>query len=322
MTAIQVMNDVLQITLPTPFAVGDVNVYIIKGERLTLVDAGVKTEEAWHLFTRGLQEHGYKPEDIEQVVLTHHHPDHVGLLDLLPKGLPVYGHRKGRPWIQQNREFLEYHDEFFEDLFFRFGIDRVFLKGIEQMKRPLHFACKRDLTGELVEGDIIPGLPNWSVLEVPGHAQSHIAFYREQDGTLIGGDHLLGKISSNPLLEPPEHSGDERPMPQVQYNDSLQKLLDYNIQVVYSGHGEPIHNAHSLITHRLKRQDERAQDVLAILKEKPHTVFDVCKQLFPHVYMKQLALTISETVGQLDYLQSKRLVAIDHASGADLYYVV
>lgn len=76
------MNEerVYRITVPTPFPVGDVHMYVIAGDRLTLVDAGVKTEEAWQLFVKQLGEVGYAPEDIEQIVITHHHPDHVACL--------------------------------------------------------------------------------------------------------------------------------------------------------------------------------------------------------------------------------------------------
>ena len=72
---------IMKMVLPTPFSVGDVNVYLVKGDSLTLVDAGVKTEVAWETFKQQLKEVGYEPRDIEQVVLTHHHPDHVGLLE-------------------------------------------------------------------------------------------------------------------------------------------------------------------------------------------------------------------------------------------------
>lgn len=72
-----------QITIPTPFAVGDVHVYLIKGDTLSLVDAGVKTKRAWEAVQTQLKELGYFPSDIEQIILTHHHPDHIGLIDFL-----------------------------------------------------------------------------------------------------------------------------------------------------------------------------------------------------------------------------------------------
>src|SRR4051812_31399405 len=92
-------NGIAKITLPTPFPVGNVNVYLIKGERLTLVDAGVKTEESWSLLSKQMAELNLTPDDIEQVVLTHHHPDHTGMLDFFPESLDVYGHQLNERWI-------------------------------------------------------------------------------------------------------------------------------------------------------------------------------------------------------------------------------
>src|SRR5690625_6847478 len=68
-----------QLTLPTPFAVGDVHVYLIKGDILSLVDAGVKTKEAWESLQHQLKQVRYRHEDIVQHILIHHHSDHNGL---------------------------------------------------------------------------------------------------------------------------------------------------------------------------------------------------------------------------------------------------
>lgn len=58
------------------------------------------------MFVRELQNIGYQPTDIEQVIITHHHPDHVGLLDYLPSTIPVIGHRKAAPWIAKDAAFF------------------------------------------------------------------------------------------------------------------------------------------------------------------------------------------------------------------------
>ncbi|MCA1030634.1 MBL fold metallo-hydrolase [Bacillus timonensis] len=296
-------KDIFKISLPTPFPVGDVNVYLIKGDRLTLIDIGAKTEEAWLELKNQLHVIGYDVTDIEQVILTHHHPDHVGLLDFMAEDIPIIGHPLNQPWISRDEVFSLHSHQFFKELFVQLGIHPAFQSALSGLNKTLRFSCQRSLTSEIVEGATLPGLPEWSIYETPGHAQSHLIFYRETDGVVIGGDHLLAKISSNPLLEPPIVGHSERPKPQVQYNASLKKLLQLDISKVFSGHGDDVLNAHNLIQKRLIRQDERAYSVRDMLLAKPMTAFEVCIQLFPSVYKKELMLTMSETVGQLDYLE-------------------
>jgi glyoxylase-like metal-dependent hydrolase (beta-lactamase superfamily II) len=297
-------DGIAKITLPTPFPVGDVNTYLIKGERLTLVDAGVKTKESWNSLKQQMAELHLSPNDIEQVVLTHHHPDHTGMLDFLPDRVEVYGHPLNEPWINPSEAFFQKQEAFFRELFLEFGLPKEALPLISKIREQQKYLCNRPLTGILGEGMKPHGLNDWQVIETPGHAQSQIALFRKKDGVLIGGDLILAHISPNPLLEPPAPGKKERPKPQLQHNHSMKKLLSYPIQVVYTGHGEEVYQLEELIEKRLLHQHERAMKVNNWLKEEKLTVFEICKRLFPSVYKSELILTISETVAQLDYLSS------------------
>src|SRR5436190_8322106 len=73
------MHSVDAIQLPLRH-VGSVNAWLLRGDRLTLVDAGPRNDEALAALERGLREHGVRLEDIELVIGTHHHLDHVGLI--------------------------------------------------------------------------------------------------------------------------------------------------------------------------------------------------------------------------------------------------
>jgi glyoxylase-like metal-dependent hydrolase (beta-lactamase superfamily II) len=297
-------NGLAKIILPTPFPVGDVNVYVIKGDLLTLVDVGPKTEEAWMALNRQLKELHLSTNDIEQVILTHHHPDHSGLLDYLPKSIPVYGHPLNDPWLSHQESFFTEHEAFFVRLFHEFGIPEQFLPYIGKLRKTFKYFSNRSLDGFLTEGDRPKGLDEWQVIETPGHAQSHIGLYREKDGSYIGGDQLLAHISPNPLLEPPLQGETERIKPQLQLNESLKKLAQIPISCVYAGHGEDITEVQELIDKRLNRQHERAMQVKSWLLLEELTGFEICLRLFPTLFQREPLLTLSETVAQLDYLLS------------------
>ncbi|MEK5137185.1 MBL fold metallo-hydrolase [Priestia sp. FSL W8-0001] len=307
-------------TLPTPFAVGDVNVYVLKGESITLIDAGVKTEEAWNSFTKQLNEIGLHVEDIDQVLLTHHHPDHVGMLDYFSPDTPVIGHWRNEPWISKDPNFFDQYDRFFTEFFTQLGVDERFRKYLKGLRHSMKYSCERSLNNQVQEGSVIKGLEDWGIIEVPGHAQSHIALYHQQSETLIGGDVLLKHISSNPLIEPPYHEGEKRKKSMLQYNTSLRRLSELPISCIYTGHGDEVKEVSKLVSERLTKQRERAEKVYQLLKNKPMSAFDVCKFLFPSVYEKELGLTMSETVGQLDYLESLRQVSCQYESDRFIYH--
>ncbi|EGQ27727.1 metallo-beta-lactamase superfamily domain protein [Sporosarcina newyorkensis 2681] len=296
-----------KIITPTPFAVGDVNCFLLKGDTLTLVDAGTKTPEAYEALQHRLREIGYSFKDIEQVFVTHHHPDHCGWIEAFDRA-EVLGHPYLNYWLTRDQDFLDRHDRFYENSLHEEGVPEEYSKWIKRFRRSVDLMGNRPVDQMVNEGDDLPGHPGWKVQESLGHAQSHLSLWNEQEGILIGGDLLLEKVSSNPLIEPPFRKEEDRPRALLQYNASLERLLDLPVNIVYGGHAGEVHNAHSLIKERLEKQNDRAMKVLGMLREQPQTVFEVTKRLFPAVYEKELGLTLSETIGQLDYLISKELI--------------
>lgn len=296
-----------KIEIPTPFAVGDVNAFLVKGDTLSLFDAGPKTPEAYEALKYGLKEAGYTFKDVEQVILTHHHPDHAGWIDAFDNA-EVLGHPYNNLWLKRDEAFFDYHDQFYLERLLEEGVPEQYLSWVPKMKRPIAMMGNRSLDKKINEGDVVPGHPGWTVLETLVHAQSHLAFWNEETHEMIGGDLLLGKVSSNPLIEPPLNRNDERPRSLLQYNASLKRLLTIPIETIYTGHGEEVYGVHSLIEKRLTQQRERAMKVHGMLVDGRRTIFELTAELFPTVYEKELGLTLSETIGQIDYLLDEGII--------------
>ncbi|WP_318614602.1 MBL fold metallo-hydrolase [Sporosarcina sp. YIM B06819] len=308
-----------KIILPTPFAVGDVNSFLMKGDTLSLVDAGPKTPEAYAALEHGIKEAGYSFNDIEQVILTHHHPDHAGWIDAFDQAT-VLGHTYNDLWLKRDDDFFKYHDAFYLDRLMEEGVPEEYLFWVKRMKRSAVLMGERPLDRLLAEGDVLPGHEGWTVMETPGHAQSHLVFWNEQTGEMIGGDLVLEKVSSNPLIEPPLDPRMGRPRSLLQYNASLKRLLTLPVDIIYSGHGNEVRNIHALIESRLVKQRERAMKVLAMMDGGPRTIFELTKELFPVIYEKELGLTLSETIGQTDYLVDEGLVVETCDEGGVYHY--
>lgn len=304
----KIINETIsQLTVPTAFA-GDTHIYLIKGDTLSLVDAGIKTKEAWEALKFQLKQLGYSPNDIEQIILTHHHPDHTGLIDHFPRVENIGGHPKTDLWIQKNESFFQHYENFFKEYFSSCSVPSHFDDVLKNLRAPLQYAGEGELTVTLHEGDLLPGHGEWQVIDTKGHAQSHLSFYKECDGTFIGGDHLLQHISTNPLLEPPYEAEKERPKPLIQYRANLKKCLSLGISTVLPGHGPLFSNVGEIISSRLGNQEKRADKVHLMLVDQAHTPFQVCQKLYPTHYDKQLELTMSQTIGQLDFLEEQNKV--------------
>ncbi|WP_407268839.1 MBL fold metallo-hydrolase [Radiobacillus sp. PE A8.2] len=308
-----------QITVPTPYPVGDVHIYLVEGKQLSVVDAGVKTAAAKRALTQQLNDLGFSLADVEQVILTHHHPDHIGLVDQFPNAKAVCGHRNNRPWLTKDEAFLSRYQAFFQDLYKEAAVPDSYKKHLVMLRAPLRFIGEAALTNELVEGDVLPGHEDFIVIETPGHASSHLAFYRKRDGVLIGGDLLLANTSSNPLLEPAEQPNQARPKPLIDYRDSLHKCLNLEIDKVFPGHGSVINHPTALIYSRLEKQEARAAKVLAFVQETSATAFEVCQYLFPKQIDQQFGLTMSEAIGQLDYLEMEGKITTAMIQGVRYY---
>lgn len=310
-----------KIETPTPFAVGTVNCHLLKNDALSIIDVGTKTPEALAAIENGLKEEGYTFDDIEQVILTHHHPDHIGWTDAFPNA-KIMGHVYNDAWLRRDPEFIDSHYDFYMNILKEDGVPEKHMGWPARMTRSPDMMGNRPLTHILKEGDSIPGHPGLVAIETLGHAQSHLAYWHEKNQALIGGDLIISHMVSNPLIEPPLHPKTPRAKSLLQYNASLKKVLDLPVKVIYSGHGEPIYNGHEMINERLAKQHRRAMKVLQIIEEKgPITVYELSAYIFPQKYEAELGLTLSHTIGQLDYLKSLKLIVETSNDQGALIYV-
>jgi glyoxylase-like metal-dependent hydrolase (beta-lactamase superfamily II) len=154
----------------------------------------------------------------------------------------------------------------------------------------IRYAIDPDL---LYEGSV---LDSWDVLELPGHADGHLGFLR--DGVLIGGDHLLGRISPAIGLYP-----ESRPDPLGDYLASLERTIELAPRIVYPGHGEPIEDApgraRELIEHHRRRLDE----TVAALADGDRTAYEVSLSLFGRdLGATQRRFAVAETLSHLERL--------------------
>src|SRR5215208_3752520 len=178
---------IIPISLPTPFYVGPVNVYLIQEEPLTLIDTGPKTKEALEALKEGLRKERVRVSDIKRIVLTHAHEDHCGLAKQLrdeAKDAQVFvhgwetGHRKGRLEYGESRALLE-----------RAGVPAGEIAEMRRMYegvRRFADALEDHEHAELFDDDEIKfERGSLRVVHTPGHTPGSCSFLREADRTAI-----------------------------------------------------------------------------------------------------------------------------------------
>lgn len=300
------MEEIIRIETPTPFGVGTANSFLIKGDTLSIIDVGTKFPPAYEALEAGLKAQNYRFEDIEQVILTHHHPDHIGWTDAFVKA-DVIGHAYNDYWLRRDKAFFDYQRLFYKEQLAEEGVPQLYNRWVDKMIREVDYMGTTPLSTIIKDGDTLPGHPNLVAVETLGHAQSHLMFVDEKARYAFGGDLLIDFIASNPLVEVPMGMTGPRPKSQLQYNDSLKKLASYDFERVYSGHGNVITNATELAATRLEKQHQRAMRAYALI-DAPLSVFEITKRFYPTKMQAELGLTLSSTLGQLDYLEDQGLV--------------
>jgi glyoxylase-like metal-dependent hydrolase (beta-lactamase superfamily II) len=306
-----------RIELPTPFPVGPVNAYLlVTDSQRVLVDCGPKWPLAQEALLNGLRQHGVTPQELTGVLLTHGHIDHVGLTSIFQThGVPVFAHPDVNTWLEPRGPWDTYRSAFFTRLYTTMGVPEDFVSETVQTLFLLNQWNDRSVVDvELTDGMEFPLIPQFQIVEVPGHAQAAIALWDPDHRLLVCGDQVLPTISSNALIEPvltaPSGETAARTKSLLDYRANLKRLNAFNIQTIYPGHGEPFHNASALITRRLEEQVERREAFLDLLRtEQSATAYQLAVKYFPR-HRSQLSLIMSETIGYLDWLHAQGAVTV------------
>ena len=232
---------VLHIGVPNPIFEGDLNVYVIAGDPLTLVDTGIGTPEALESLESGLTAHGLALADIRQVLLTHKHADHIGLAAdirersgsdrLRPRGR-LARRRRSRPPPRRVPAASAQAPPAVPRSASRDRQAREVSRARQAFRagRPKLRRCKDgdrfEISGQTLE-----------VIHTPGHTQGCVSF--RYGNHLFTGDHVL------PTISPNIGAGELRRTGMMQrYLDALDRIATYQTDelIALPGHGPAFSN--------------------------------------------------------------------------------
>ncbi len=298
--------------MPLPFVLNHINLWLLEdGDGWTIVDCGFATDEARGFWDQIFAQHlGGKP--VKRLIVTHFHPDHIGLCDWLCARL---GESHALvPWMTK-AEFLQAHAvrnrtagteaALLLTLMTRHGLDAERIQWITQRELlydtgvpSLPPAHRRIRDNE----SIAIGANTWRVVVGYGHAPEHASLYCETLGVFIAGDMLLPRISTNVSVWPVEPEAD----PVGEFLESLTRYaaLDTNTLVLPS-HGLPFRGMHARID-ALREHHRVRLDRLIEACVTPQSAADILPILFDRRFDDHhLLFAMGEAIAHLNYLMHR-----------------
>lgn len=298
-----------QISLPTPWpAVGPVHVYLIRQEPVTLIDTGLHTPESREALLGGLRDLGLSVRDIKRVLLTHAHMDHAGQAGWIrdESGAELFLH----PDEAGKAEMPDWWQKSRDQVLDGAGVPAEARELMERYwKLGQRLALPMGNWTPLSEGQRFAFESGaLTAVHLPGHALGHTGLYEAASRTLIGGDHLLEKVTPNPIMEPvrPDHP-DAVPHDPIraltlgQFLAALERVSDMEVERVLPGHGPVILDHRAVAGTYMAKHEKRLGSLTERLGEG-RAAWDLTREIYPRVREFDLFLALSEVLAHLDLL--------------------
>lgn len=304
-----VAEGVLRLRLPVPFGrLGDINAYLLEDAAgWTVVDTGLNTPVARETWAAGLARAEIPFTAIQRIVLTHSHPDHIGLAGWLQRRVARAGGAAPVYLTRRERELARYwstaaaSDEPLVQLFRRCGVPDAMLSSVASDMARLRQATQPPPTNMRTlrfDEPLWVGDRRFDVLHTPGHSDGHAALYDADARLLLAGDHVLPHITPTISRWP-----STAPNPLGRYLHSLREVEPLAVQRALPGHGAVIDDWAGRVRAIRAHHTER----LAVMQQAVGTgatAFDVAQQAFAldALATGEARFAIAETLAHLDYL--------------------
>lgn len=301
--------------VPFPEAGGPANVYVIEeeGGGVALFDAGLGTPAGETAVREGMAALGLHFRDVRRIFLSHGHVDHYGLARTISEasGAPVHIHEADRLKVERPGDEFPGARDAYEAYLRRLGATAEDVERVHRMHRlTLQMARPIEQTRAMADGERLQFRHFEAVVQhAPGHTPGLTCLWVPSRGVLFSDDHLLEKVSPNPLLEIGPEGEEVKFRSLSSYLRTLEKTRTLEVALVLPGHHLPFRDPQRVIDGLLGFYAQRQRKLLDKLGEGPQTAIDLVAHVFPRVGAGALFLTLSEIVGNLEVLEERGLVA-------------
>ena len=302
----------LRIPLPIP-SLSYLNSYLVEAkERYLLIDTGMCSDAAFNELLRQLAEIGIQPQNLTEILVTHFHIDHVGLISRLRKlsgaKLLVSAKESQATRLVTSQSHWERWVHFYEDAgipteileqMFRATPSHLYSEIYEELRKP----SKSLKNGE----EVLMGEYNFRAVWTPGHSPGHICLYEPERRLLMAGDHIL--LTITPHVTQWREEGN----PLAEHLTSPEKVGKLDVDAVLPGHGELFTDHRKRIRELEDHHRLRAMEMLFELRKQRLTAYQLASRIrwdvdFPSwdkfpAFQKFLA--VGETLAHLKFLEEQ-----------------
>lgn len=324
--AIEVAPSILWARLPLPMALDHVNIYLLQDEDgWTIIDTGMDTppcRAAWEKLFAG----PLAGQHVARVLITHFHPDHVGLAGWLcaRTGATLIANRTSflyarmlqlDAWDEAPEEAVRFYQAagYGEAEMTRMRERAKY--GFSRVCHPLPVGFKRIAEGQTIR---LAGR-DWRVHFGHGHAPDHTVLACEADGLVIAGDQVLPRITSNIGVYPTEPEGD----PLGDWLTACAALRDTlpAKALILPGHNEPFRGVDIRLTQLLDHHATGLDSLTAFLSE-PRRAVDCFGVLFDREITTQLlGFATIEAIAHLNHLEATGRALRETCDGVNWFRV-
>jgi len=314
--AVAVLPGIKWLRMPLPFALDHVNIWLLRDrvdgrEGWTVIDTCIdwpKSRAAWQqIFDTALD-----GLPVVRVLVTHMHPDHVGLAHWLCERWSTPGH-ECRLWMSNtDYQTARYASQIVNDQVGERLADYFASHGVTDQDRLQQIRARKSYYHNMVPalpsafarlldgGTLTIGGMTWRCIAGYGHAPEHMALYCEQLNVLISGDMMLPRISTNVSVHESEPEAD----PLTLFLQSIDRFAPLPRDVlILPSHGRPFRGLHTRIQQLHDHHRDRLDDVMTMARTRPVSACDVLPVLFKRpLDLHQTTFALGEAVAHLHRL--------------------
>jgi len=274
--------EIIKIELELKSSFPTVNCFLIKGDSITLIDAGKNRGNNWAKLNAILKENKLNVSDIEQVILTHEHTDHMGLVSQILENsdADILTASKYKRRITNYKELYPIKAAF--------QINTLRINGIRVV---------------LFNDDEPIDLGNITLtpIHTPGHCDTQYIFLDEINKICFGGDMILPLLPVPVLLENVDLPN-TRLKSSLLLVDSYEKIKDLDIQIIHSGHGVVTDSLTELVHRQTSRLHARKEKCYELLKAGPLSIHELSQRMYVDITGPRSMVGIFMLFGYTDLL--------------------